>query len=291
MSKFIIWAGSKTKLLPKILSFAEELIKDKKRVVEPFLGSGTVMLELLRKYPDKEYLANDKNALVINAFQMLQKYPDELAEELAPTVHALETFLDTDEYTEEFRKNTYLAERERLNRYISTNSMGLPMAVSFLIVNHLCYNGLFRVNAKGHCNTPYGSYHPLPTHEELKELSSILQPVTFSCSDYKDVLKKPSKAFIYADPPYRPLTTTANFTSYTKDGFTEADHEELARLITKAVKKGNSALVHGSWTEDIKLWTEANYPQFELHEVKAERRINCKKDKRGNISEAIIVSR
>jgi len=288
MPKFILWAGSKDKLLPQINERLEAKLPNAQYYLEPFLGGGSVLLSVLEKYPHLTCYANDKNAVLINTWNILKTYPKELAEELAVTSQywhptPKDDFLGMDRDTYRF---SFQEERAKLNRMIATKSFGLPMAVSFLIVNHMGYNGLFRVNSKGFCNTPPGTYHAFPTKEELLQISALIQNVEFSSEDFSVFLKKfdnQSNTFVYADPPYLPITKTSSFTDYTSGGFGEQEQRDLALLLKK-----HDFVAHGSWSEELDPFYKEIYSNCNIAKVSARRNINCKGSKRGKIQELIV---
>lgn len=293
MAKFILWAGSKERLLPQIESYMLPYIGSCENYFEPFLGGGSNLIQVLTKFKHLKCYANDANALLINTWQVLQKYPNELAEEIeeADTVWKDLALNFSTDYKEEEYKTLFLHERAKLNRMIATGATGLPLAVSFLIINHMGYNGLFRVNAKGLCNTPAGTYHVFPTKKELLQLSELIKNVTFTCMDFRHFLTEPfcQHGFIYADPPYRPLSKTANFTTYCKDGFTEEDHIELSYILIDSLNKDCRFLLHSSYSDDLDEWVKKYYNGCSIHAIGARRNINCKGNKRGKIPEAIIL--
>lgn len=287
MAKFILWAGSKDKLLPEINKRFDEELPNAQYYIEPFLGGGSVLLSVLQNYPKLTCYANDKNEVLMNTWKVLQEFPEELADEV-DSIRSQWEVLTKDEDKNPF-KRTYLKERDKLNRMIATKSFGLPMAVSFLVVNHMGYNGLFRVNSKGLCNTPPGVHHAFPIREELKELSARIKSVKFSSDDFSTFLQKfdkKEKVFIYADPPYLPVTKTASFTDYTSGGFGEEEQRELAILVQK-----HRFLAHGSWSDELEPLYKEMYSDCEIAKVSARRNINCKTDKRGEVQEIIIRSK
>jgi hypothetical protein len=125
----------------------------------------------------------------------------------------------------------------RDNYNIRSCSDRIERAAQFITLNKTCYNGLYRVNGQGLFNAPWGKYiKPLICDAtNLRNVSQVLNrnsKVTIRACDYKEMLLENAKEgdFIYLDPPYIPVSATANFRSYTKDGFSYKDHEALAEM-------------------------------------------------------------
>lgn len=128
----------------------------------------------------------------------------------------------------------------------SDDNLNIEKAALMIFLNKTCFNGLFRVNKKGLFNVPMGSYKkPLICDKNnLKLVSEKLQKVTIVCGDYKnsaDFIDE--NTFVYFDPPYRPITDTANFTAYTENLFNDDAQIELARFVDDMDKKGAKIIV------------------------------------------------
>lgn len=140
-------------------------------------------------------------------------------------------------------KKYFYTQRDRFNEIKSSNYSGLSLeqAALFIFLNRTCFNGLYRVNRKGHFNVPIGSYKQpmICDKENLMNISRVLQKVKIVCGDYrKSIDFIDDKTFVYLDPPYRPLSTSSSFTAYTEDGFDDQAQIELAEFIQYADKKG-----------------------------------------------------
>lgn len=121
------------------------------------------------------------------------------------------------------------------------NAECFPKSCSGKFLNKTCFNGLYRVNRKGQFNVPMGAYkNPLICDEKnLRAVANKLQNVTIVCGDYRksaDFIDE--KTFVYLDPPYRPLTSTASFTAYSENEFNDDEQIELAKFIDCMHKKG-----------------------------------------------------
>ena len=164
--------------------------------------------------------------------------------------------------------------------------------VSILIfLNRTCFNGLYRVNKKGHFNVPLGRYtNPnIVNKENLTAVSKILQSekIKISCRGFEAVLDDAKKGdLIYFDPPYQPISNTANFTSYTHRDFTEDDLEKLVDLANKLNSKGCHVLLSNSNSKIVKdLFSEKHWI---ISEISANRAINSNSKKRTGHKEILI---
>ena len=186
-----------------------------------------------------------------------------------------------------------------LGRFVKTvesypqNLVGRRVALT-IFLNKTCYNGLFRVNSKGEFNTPFGKYKNPKICDEanLRRVSESLQNVELLCGDYSELNNKESTSeFIYFDPPYRPLTTSASFTAYNKSGFNDENQKELADFVENVSKKGTQILLSNSDPKvanpDDEFFDEL-YGGFHIKRILASRMINSKGDGRGKITEILV---
>jgi len=162
-------------------------------------------------------------------------------------------------------------------------------AARMIFLNRTGYNGLYRVNSKGEFNVPFGRYkNPrICDVENLTAASLALQAATLYQSSFEEVSKRARKGdLVYFDPPYVPLTSTANFVSYTSVGFSMEDQEKLADLFDNLSRRG--VLVMLSNSSDA--WVLERYKQYSVSRVLARRRVNSRADKRGPVAEVIVTS-
>lgn len=183
----------------------------------------------------------------------------------------------------------YLAERERFNdireRFndikVNTNDeLNLGKATSFIFLNKTCFNGLYRVNRKGFFNVPMGSYKnsPICDAENLRYISGLLQNVQIKCGDYKDCADFiDNNNFVYIDPPYRPLTKTAYFTSYNENEFGDQQQIELGHFIDEITKNGAKVVASNSDpknADENDNFFDDLYFKYNIERVSAKRMIN-----------------
>ncbi len=243
---FVKWAGGKSQLIPQIV----RLIPSKfGRYFEPFLGGGAVFF-YIASY-DRNAFLSDTNMDLINAYKVIRNHVDDLITTLK--YHQIEYNKSPTKY--------YYQLRDRTNSLNNTES-----AARFITLNKTCYNGLYRVNKHGLFNVPIGRYkNPLICDTDNLRKMSVLLRQPGSClgvSDYKKILlEKATKGdFIYLDPPFHPISSTANFTSYTDNGFTFEDQKELAIIFKELTRRECKVLLSNSDTNEIrKLYSDFSH--------------------------------
>lgn len=282
---FIKWAGGKSQLLSEIRTKYPQRIE---RYCEPFVGGGAVLLDVLANYAPDEVVINDINAALINTYQQVQSNVDALISQLDKMQSE---FWKADS---ELRKTLYTDNREQFNSLINCNDNNLDKAALFIFLNKTCFNGLYRVNRKGLFNVPIGSYKkpPICDAENLRYISTLLQNVEIKCGDYKDCAEFiDGNTFVYIDPPYRPLTVTASFTSYNENEFGDQQQIELGHFIDEITEKGAKVVASNSDpknADDNDNFFDDLYAKYNIDRVSAKRMINSKAAGRGNINEIII---
>jgi len=208
---FLKWAGGKIRLLNEISS----ILPYGKRLIEPFVGSCSVSLNL----DYNEYLLGDANKDLINLFQWIQNDGESI-------IRISETYFTEDNLSE----NNFYKYREKFNK---TKSDRIK-AILFIYLNRHAFNGMCRYNSKSEYNIPCGNYKK--TYFPKKEMLSFMEwsrkkKVTFLHADFREIMKMAQEGdVIYADPPYSPLSETSNFASYVAKKFDEQDHKDLVQL-------------------------------------------------------------
>lgn len=281
---FLKWAGGKTQLLDEITARLPDGLRTGEidTYVEPFVGGGAVFFYIAQNYTHlKRFYLLDINQDLINCYNEINTNVDALIDEL----RSLETvFLRK----RSGRKDFYYEIRDQFNMDRS--------AAKLIFLNKTCYNGLYRVNRNGDFNVPFGDYkNPTICDEEnLRSASTLLQKAKITCGDFIDSKKYiDNHTFVYFDPPYRPLSPTASFTSYSKDSFSEQDQIKLAKFCRQIHSKGAKFLLSNSdpKNEDPNdHFFEDHYKEFTIDRVKANRAINCKSSGRGKINELIVLN-
>lgn len=286
---FIKWAGGKGQLLLTLREFyPSELGKSIKKYCEPMVGAGAVLFDILNSYEMDEIIICDTNKQLINVYRVIQNNVEKLIDLL------LDYETEHLKRNDEERKEYYYHQREQFNIEIqkSHNNNSITRAGLFIYLNKTCFNGLYRVNKKGLYNVPMGSYKnpKICDKDNLERVSSLLKKVTILDGDYSIVKDKiDEKTFVYFDPPYRPLTKTADFTSYNAEDFND---EEQVRL-SEFVKSINCAKVMLSNsdpknTDENDTFFDDLYCGMNINRVLANRAINSNGNNRGKISELLI---
>ena len=287
---FLKWAGGKGQLLAEIERYYPFNNGKITKYAEPFVGGGAVLFDILSKYDLEAVYISDINSELINTYRIIRDNIDALISELSIMQSAFLP-MDTDN-----RKEYYLEKRARFNdlKINGNESINIEKAALMIFLNKTCFNGLFRVNKKGLFNVPMGSYKkPMICDEEnLRAVSEKLQNVAIICGDYKESATFiDENTFVYFDPPYRPLTDTANFTAYTEDLFNDNEQIELARFVDDMHKKGAKIVVSNSDPKNANAdddFFDNIYSAHNIKRVEATRMINCNSEARGKIKELLI---
>lgn len=284
---FIKWAGGKSQLLNEIRAKYPENID---KYCEPFVGGGAVLLDVLANCHPGEVMINDINPELTNTYAQIKNSVYELIEMLSEMQARFWEKDDTD------RKVMYLANRERFNdiKVNGNEQIDLEKAALFIFLNKTCFNGLYRINSKGLFNVSMGAYKnpPICDAENLKLISMLLQNVQIRCGDYSkcvDFIEE--NTFAYIDPPYRPLTETASFTSYSETEFGDKQQIELGRFVDEISAKRAKVVVSNSDpknSDENDNFFDELYSSYTIMRVSAKRMINSKASSRGSINELLI---
>jgi len=266
---FVKWAGGKKQLLSQFNKFFPTKIE---RYFDAFVGGGSVAFYILQKYKPKEVFISDINKELIDTYEIIRDDLEKLIKKLREhkKKHDKEYF--------------YKIRKQNPNKLSKINRAG-----RFIYLNKSCFNGLYRVNAKGGFNVPIGSSKTpaiLP-EEDLRLISKLLKDVTIKNISFDKILDYTKEGdFIYFDPPYYPLKKES-FTTYTKGNFLQQEQEKLRKVFEILDKKKCKVMLSNSDTDFIKdLYKE--YAPFKF--VKASRMINCIGEKRGKISEIVVLN-
>jgi len=270
---FVKWAGGKGQLLPQLEPFFPRTLDS---YVEPFVGGGAVFFRLRERFPNTVAFLRDSNAELINCYQTVRDNVEGLMQRLDEHLRLFRA--DHERYFYSVRGQHHLEDP-------------VSRASRLIFLNKTCYNGLWRVNARGQFNVPIGSYQPdkvsLYERGNLLAACKALQNVDIAVQDFRETLRAaPAEGFVYVDPPYDPISATANFSSYTKELFGKEQQAELAALFAEAAERGVHLMLSNSDTPLIRKL----YENFQLLKVKARRAVNSDGGKRGLISEVLVLS-
>ena len=269
---FVKWAGGKRQLLAEL---EKSFPKQFGTYFEPFLGGGALLFDLLAKKPNLKCSVSDLNSDLVLAYVTIRDKLGRLIESLEN--HSKNYQKDSTGYYYEVRKQEPKSQIEKVSR--------------LLFLNKTCFNGLYRVNSKGKFNVPLGRYtNPnIVNRENLTTVSKFLQSdkIKISCRDFESILNDAKKGdFVYFDPPYQPVSDTANFTSYTHRDFTEDDLQRLADLANQLNSKGSHVLLSNSNTKIVKKIFSSK--KWKVKEIAVNRAINSNSQKRTGHKEVLI---
>ena len=287
---FLKWAGGKGQLLKEIEQYYPFENGKITKYAEPFVGGGAVLFDILNKYCLDEIYIGDINSELINTYLIIRERIDDIV----GLLHKYQK-----EYIPleiENRKIYYSDKRSRFNSLkLNVNEANnIEKAALMIFLNKTCFNGLYRVNRKGLFNVPMGAYkNPLICDENnLRAVSEKLQRVTIVCGDYRESAEFIDEhTFVYFDPPYRPITDTANFTAYTKNLFNDEEQIELAKFVDDMHRKGAKIVVSNSDPKNFNTkddFFDNIYSSHKIKRVEATRMINCNSKARGKIKELLI---
>ena len=297
VSPFLKWVGGKRQLTKKFRNFYPKglLNGDIANYAEPFLGGGAVFFDLINQCNFKKIYLNDINADLISVYNHIRTDIDNIIAELSRLEF---DYLKKDQ---EKRKAFYYKVRTDFNNKMhnkkSTAKESFLRTSYFIFLNRTCYNGLYRINSKGEFNVPAGRYaNPRILDEvNLRNVSDILQNVEIkvgSFQDFKDYMSD-EKTFFYFDPPYRPISKTASFTSYSKDVFTDKEQEKLCEVFKDLDKKGHYVMLSNSDPKNHDPndnFFDDLYRDYNIYRVPARRMVNSDPKKRGAINEIIVTN-
>ena len=230
MRSALKWAGGKKKVVHEIANLLPK--KGKKRLVEPFVGGGSVFLNL----DFDEYLLIDLNKDLINLFNIIKDQPKEF-------ISDAQSFFKGD--------NNHPEEYYELRRKFNQSNDPYERSLLFLYLNRHGYNGLCRYNKSGGYNVPFGRYkHPYFPNEELHYFSKKAQKAIFIQGDFETAFcQLRSEDVVYCDPPYSPINPTSNFTAYAGNSFTDKDQRRLVECAKLAKGQNIPTLISNHYVD------------------------------------------
>jgi len=288
---FLKWAGGKTQLITQIKEQLPAKIKTNSfTYIEPFVGSGAVLFWMLSQFPNlRKAVINDINKDLTDAYLTIKNDVHNLIEILSDWETEYYAISDN----QELKKEYYYDKRSSFNRRDSNQTTHSAL---FIFLNRTCFNGLYRVNRKNEFNVPIGSYKKpqICNRENLLAVSKVLQRVDILNGDYSNTLEYATEnTFFYFDPPYKPLSETSSFNSYTKDEFNDAEQYRLKDFCHTLDDKKHQWILSNS---DVKGKDPNNnffddlFENFNIMRVNARRSINANPSKRGQLTELLITN-
>lgn len=268
---FLKWAGGKRQLQEVLrANLPREWDRNSKCYFEPFIGGGAMFFDLQAP----QATISDRNPQLINCYEVIRDAVDELIEELKK--HRNE-------------ESYYYSLRDWDRNGILSKKSKIESAARIIFLNKTCYNGLFRVNASGQFNVPFGRYNN-PNILDVSVLKAVSEYLQFSKinildQDFQEAVKDAQSGdFIYFDPPYDPVSTTASFTSYYVNKFDKNEQIRLKETIDELSLRGCHILVSNAYTDFIR----DLYSNYQQVKVLATRSINSVATKRGSVEEILI---
>ena len=289
---FLKWAGGKRQLMKKIELRLPDDLDSYNTYVEPFIGGGAVLFHLLEKYDFDNVHISDLNPELILCYEILKLDAKSVIKNLNKLIEAYPEEIDD-------RKEVYYKIRADWNEDVDnikslSKSKKVKRVSQMIFLNRTCFNGLFRVNRKGEFNVPIGNYKKpsFPKAENLLAVQKALENVTIHLSSFENCESWVDKyTFIYFDPPYRPLSDTSHFVSYSKGEFNDENQKQLAETFRSLDEKNVKLLLSNSdpknTVPDDEFFDEL-YSGFNIQRVSANRAINSNPNKRGIITELLI---
>ncbi|EBJ4581186.1 Dam family site-specific DNA-(adenine-N6)-methyltransferase [Salmonella enterica] len=264
---FLKWAGGKYSLLPDLY----QLIPAGMRLIEPFVGGGSVFLN-----SDKHacFLLADVNTDLINLYQMLAVVPG------AVIRHARVMFDRLN------NAESYTALRDEFNAQVMD---GPERAAAFLFLNRHCFNGLIRYNRNNQFNVGWGKYpSPYFPLDEINAFTEMAHNCVFMTAGFRRTLALAGEGdVVYCDPPYEPMPGTAGFTNYAAGGFTWDDHIALAECCVAAHQRGARVVIGNSTAPRVvDLYSQYG---FEIHHISARRSISSKGSTRETAKDLVAI--
>lgn len=267
VAPFLKWAGGKSRLLRQYQPYFPTPER-MGHYYEPFIGSAAVFFHL----QPRPACLSDANRKLVDVYAIVQQ-------EVEALIEALQAHRNEHDY--------YYKVRAQDPAGLSP----VERAARLIFLNRTCYNGLYRENKKGEFNVPFGRYSnpTICNAGRLRSASRALQGVELTVGDFEAVTGRAGAGdFIYFDPPYAPLSATSNFTSYSRDGFGLEDQRRLAETFHLLTARGCNIMLSNS--ESALVYELYGRRGYRLIPISARRNINSKGDRRGPVTELLILN-
>ena len=273
-------------------NFPAELHDEEFTYIEPFVGGGAMLFFMLRNFVNiKRVVINDINKNLTNAYKVIKDEPEGLIYRLK---HIEQQYGNIKDYEEQ--RTFYLKMRRSFNE---EPLKPIDKTAILIFLNRTCFNGLYRENAKGFFNVPFGRYaNPMICNEEVIYADSELlnrYNVEILNGDFKksvNYMDAYGLNFFYFDPPYRPLSATSSFNTYVKEEFSDNEQRDLANFCRTLSKKANVRWMLSnsdcSSKNPADTFFEDIYSGFDIQRVYASRMVNANASKRGKLTELLV---
>ena len=278
---FLKWVGGKRKLIPQLeVKFPDYIKSNEFTYVEPFLGGGAMFFHLISKYKLRKAYLNDLNDKLIDTYINIRDNSDKLIKSLKK--------LESSYYKARDKKGFYLKKRTEFNKL----SLSIKKSSLFIFLNKIGYNGMYRENLKGEYNIPFGEMNDPKICDKLliENVSKLLNEndIEFSSKSFEETLINEKNVFYYLDPPYRPISKTSDFTSYTSNKFDDELQVKLKDYCDEVDLKGSFFMQSNSFSKDK--FFQKLYSDMKIKNIYAARSISADGSKRGKAKEIIITN-
>jgi DNA adenine methylase len=296
---FLKWAGGKGQLLATLEKFFPQEMRAGtiKKYAEPLIGGGALFFYVAQNYPSiKSFFISDINPELTLAYRTIQAD----VEGLIPVLADLEERYHSQNPAEQ--KLFFYEMRETFNKtlplidFARFQDAWIERTALIIFLNRTCFNGLFRVNSKGQFNVPFGDYKnpKICDADNLRAVSAVLQKTEIVCADFSSSRSFiDDETFVYFDPPYRPISKTSSFTSYSKHDFGDDEQNRLAEYFRALSTRGAKLMLSNSDPKNENPdddFFEKAYREFRIERVSAARMINSNAQSRGKIKEIIVTN-
>lgn len=267
---------------------------------EPCLGSGALFFDLAASRDIELHTAwlTDLNRDLLGCYCAVGTHADAVIAALAD--HERQHRASPQEHFYRVRDALFNPQRSEL--FSASPSAAIEdyppaLAAMFIYLNRTGFNGLFRLNSRSQFNVPAGRYaNPrICDTENLRAVAAIIggPGVKIRYGGFELALEHAKRHdLLYFDPPYAPVSDTANFTSYTASRFSSEDQQRLQQAVIELAGRGCHVIVSNSTAPLIKELYEtdraARSAGLRTYRVPARRAINSKASRRGDVAEYII---
>ncbi len=262
------WAGGKSRSLPRILAELPERIGT---FYEPFVGGAAVFFALASEGRFRRAVLGDRNEALIDVYRGVKNDPEGV-------IRILRGY--------RYEKDEYYRIRALDPETLEPEAR----AARIIFLNKTGYNGLYRVNSRGQFNVPFGRYDRVPKFcdpDKIRGAARVLKNVKLRVGDFATVCHEAGRGdAVYFDPPYDPISKTANFTSYHREEFGRVEHTRLADVFGGLAARGVSVVLSNSDTP----FTRSLFKKWTTHKLEVTRPINSRAAARGAVSELLVVS-
>jgi DNA adenine methylase len=295
---FLKWAGGKGQLLDQLENYFPPELRSGtiQRYVEPFIGGGAVFFHVAQTYGIEQYFIGDLNEELVLAYTTVQRDAELLIDvlsEMKSIYHCL-SLAKQEEYFYDIRSK-FNSSRGTID-FTQFQPAWIERTAQIIFLNRTCFNGLFRVNAAAEFNVPFGRYKnpQICSAGNLRDVAELLRRAEILHGDFAASEKFiDERTFVYFDPPYRPISKTASFTSYSRYEFDDAAQRRLAEYYRLINERGAKLMLSNSDPKNENAddhFFEQAYKGFRIERVKASRNINSDGRKRGAINELLIMN-